>query len=324
MTQITKARLAAFALTALILSLAQLIVPIKALVLERFFDGGGWLMVVVFSLYAAWLVAKLLDQARQALWRRRIWLMFSVVFFCQLILGLIGFEKFLMTGELHLPIPALIAAGPIYRGFGLFMPILFGATLILVGPAWCSHLCYIGAWDNVCATSRRRPKRLKAWTKWLRLFILVAVMATALSFNLVGVSVITAIYLAVYFGLLGLVIMLTASRKLGSMVHCTVYCPIGLLADLLGKLSPFRISIEKDCTQCGKCIKVCRYNALSKKDIERRKPALNCTLCGDCLNSCEDRQIDYHFFGLTADQARVLFVVLVVSLHASFLGLARI
>ena len=40
------------------------------------------------------------------------------------------------------------------RGGGLFMAILFSASVLLVGPAWCSWLCYIGAWDDRVARLR--------------------------------------------------------------------------------------------------------------------------------------------------------------------------
>ncbi|HDJ22855.1 MAG TPA: 4Fe-4S binding protein [Candidatus Aminicenantes bacterium] len=63
---------------------------------------------------------------------------------------------FLMTGKLHLPVPALILAGPIYRGTLSFMLILFLVTIVLVGPAWCSHLCYVGAWDDIACRRKRR------------------------------------------------------------------------------------------------------------------------------------------------------------------------
>jgi len=53
------------------------------------------------------------------------------------------------------------------------------------------------------------------------------------------------------------------------------------------------------------------------------RPGFTCTLCGDCLASCRQRSIAYRFPGLPAEAARRLFLVLVVSLHAVFLGVAR-
>ena len=54
-----------------------------------------------------------------------------------------------MTGKLHLPVPALIVAGPVYRGSVGFMLILFLCTILLVGPAWCSHLALHAAFLGV-------------------------------------------------------------------------------------------------------------------------------------------------------------------------------
>jgi hypothetical protein len=47
-------------------------------------------------------------------------------------------------------------------------------------------------------------------------------------------------------------------------------------------------------------------------------------LCGDCVGRCRDAQIGYRFPGLQPLQARALFIVMVVGLHASFLGVARL
>ena len=77
----------------------------------------------------------------------------------QLALGIFADPIFLMTGKLHLPIPAVILAGPLYRFEGLFMPILFISTLLLSGPAWCSQLCYFGAFDAWSARGKLERKR---------------------------------------------------------------------------------------------------------------------------------------------------------------------
>ncbi len=69
---------------------------------------------------------------------------------------------------------------------------------------------------------------------------------------------------------------------------------------------------------------VCRYNALDENQVVSGKPALSCTLCGDCVSACSHGQIGYSFPGLSGDAARSLFIVLIVSLHAIFLGVARI
>jgi len=327
----------AFFLTFGILVPVQLVVDPPGLLLERFLPTGGWLEMLGLSIYAAWLAQTMLDPAVSALWRRRVWRMFSAVFFGQLLLGLVGFDRFLMTGKLHLPVPAMIVAGPLYRGSGFFMPILFTATVILVGPAWCSHLCYIGAWDDIAARGLRlvgrggagrgggrRPAAMPAWRRGLQTGILFGTVVVALGMRLAGVPWPVALGVGVAFGLGGVAVMAAWSRRTGVMAHCTAYCPIGVLSTVMGRINPFRIRIGTGCTECGACALPCRYDALKPTDIARRRPASSCTLCGDCVGRCRDAQIGYRFPGLQSLQARALFIVMVVGLHAAFLGVARI
>jgi polyferredoxin len=317
-------RAAAFLLTAGTLALVQSVVKPPMLLFERFVPGAGWAQALLLAGYAAWLCGFLLEPRRQPRARRWLWLGFSLLFFGQLGLGLLGLPSLLMTGELHLPVPALIAAGPLSRGERFFMPVLFGATLLLVGPAWCSHLCYIGAWDHEASRRRRQPAALPRWSRSVRAGILVGVLGLALVFRWLGVPGTVAAACAAAFGLVGLGIMLFWSRRAGVMAHCVVFCPMGLLANLLGKLSPFRLRLESRCDGCGGCSRACRYDALGPEAIARRRPALSCTLCGDCVRSCHSGAIGFAFLGLSPTRARALFVVLVTSLHAVFLGCARL
>lgn len=315
---------ATFILTSLLLGIVHLKVQPSMLIIERFFPGYGWLEIFGLSLYAGWMVDKIYVTKTSSRWRLRLWLGFSIVFFLQLLLGLIGFEKFLMSGNLHLPVPALILAGPIYRGAGFFMPILFGVTVLLAGPAWCSYLCYIGAWDNLAAQNSTRPKEMPTWTRKLRLGILAGVIVLSLIFRFAGLSTSLALGLAITFGLIGIGFMVFWSRKKGIMTHCIAYCPMGLVANWLGKLSPFRIKLADGCTECQACHFACRYDALSAEDIQKRRPGSTCTLYGDCLPSCKGNWIHYSLFNFNAEKSRRIFLSLIIALHAVFLGLARI
>jgi heterodisulfide reductase subunit A-like polyferredoxin len=108
------------------------------------------------------------------------------------------------------------------------------------------------------------------------------------------------------------------------MSHCITWCPIGLLADWLGRLSPFRLRINNACNDCGACGFACRYEALTERDIQNRKPGLNCTLCGDCIQRCREDAIEYRYLKMKPAKARALFIVFAISIHAVFMGLARI
>ncbi|WP_239057887.1 4Fe-4S binding protein [Pseudodesulfovibrio sp. JC047] len=320
-------RTAIFVLTIMGLALARAKVPFPILLADRYLPGWGWAEIFALGLYAQWIGGRMMKPRGHRMVRPRIWALFSAVFFLQLALGLLGMEQMLMTGTLHLPVPALIFGGPVFRGTGFFMLILFSVTIFLVGPAWCSHLCYIGAWDDSLSRLGPRPapkEGLRRLSLWGRGATLVLTIMTAVVLRSMGIPGSSAIVFAMFFGLLGVGIMAFVSRKMGMMTHCTTFCPMGLVANILGKISPWRIRIGSDCTRCGACYTRCRYNALDESRVTLGRPALSCTLCGDCVSACAHKQIGYSFPGLSGENARTLFIVLVVTLHAIFLGVARI
>ena len=53
------------------------------------------------------------------------------------------------------PIPAMILAGPLYRGEGFFMPLLFLSTIFFVGPAW--SFSSLTAWTATVNLNKLRP-----------------------------------------------------------------------------------------------------------------------------------------------------------------------
>jgi polyferredoxin len=256
-------------------------------------------------------------------WRQRSWFLFTVVFFGQLILGMLGFEKFLMSGKLHLPVPAMIISGPIYRGETSFMTILFLSTILISGPTWCSHLCYFGAMDGMLAKGKTSKKPMKNKFRYKH-SILLFVVATTILLRLFRVQIEYAAIFGAIFGTTGLFIIIFISGKRKKMVHCTVYCPVGTVVNYFKFINPFRLKINTNCTMCAHCIPQCKYDALSIKDLKNKKPSITCTLCGDCLSACNDNAIDYHFPGLNSAKARNLYLVLSISLHAIFLALGKI
>ena len=302
----------------------QLFVDNPMLLLERFFPGGGWLQILLIAFYGALVAYKMQDPARVAAWRQYTWLAFSILFFSQLILGLAGMEKFLMTGKLHLPVPMMILAGPLYRGHISVMTILFLSTVVLSGPAWCSHLCYFGALDSVI-TGRKISRQPIRWLWTIKWTLLLLVIVSALMLRGLKVDPLSSTLLAGSFGVAGLGIMLILSRRKGKMIHCTTWCPIGTIVSYARLINPFRLSIERNsCNTCMACSLKCKYDALNKKDILSGKPGSTCTLCGDCIASCHSGAIRYRFPGLSANGSRNLYLLITVSLHAATMALARI
>ncbi|EPR37479.1 4Fe-4S ferredoxin iron-sulfur binding domain-containing protein [Desulfovibrio sp. X2] len=317
---------AAAVICAALLGIARAKSPFPVLLADRFLPGSGWIEIAAVAAYASFVAGLVREPRAAARLRPRIWGLFSAVFFAQLVLGLVGVPHMLMTGRLHLPVPALIVAGPLYRGDGLFMPILFASSVLLLGPAWCSWLCYIGAWDgNAALLSGKKPRSLPGRLLWLgRGGSLVLAAGAALGLRAAGVQPLAALVPAALFGLAGLYLMLFTSRRLGYMVHCTTFCPMGLVGNLLGRLSPWRMRIAEGCTQCGACSRTCRYGALGPADLARGRPGLSCTLCGDCLPACREQHLGYTLPGVAAPRARAAFLALAVALHAVFLAVARI
>jgi polyferredoxin len=319
------ASLTAGLLAGSILFIARMKGPEGILLLDRFIPGiGGWLQISAIGIYAGFISHRLLSAADTSKIRLNIWNLFSIVFFSQFLAGIFISDTFLMSGTLHVPVPALIIADPIYRATSWFMPVLFTSTMLLVGPAWCSYLCYFGSWDGRAASLRSSSQPRNGRLKAMRTTVFLMVIVLALLMRLFHVPVKYATMAAVGFGLAGILIMITVSRKRGLMVHCSSYCPIGLLSNLAGKISPFRIRIDENCLKCMKCSNVCRYDALSAEDMEKGRAGFTCTLCGDCLSSCNRGSIHYHFPGLSQQASRTMFLILVSALHAGFLGIARI
>lgn len=312
------------ALTLGLLAPVQMVVERPMLLAERLVPGGGWVEMVLLALYAGVVAAAMVDPKRSGIWRVRIWRLFSAVFFLQFVLGVAGVDVMLMTGKLHLPVPAVILAGPLYRGGGLFMIVLFGITVVLVGPAWCSHLCYIGSWDDAAARRKKRPAPLPRWRRAVNVAMVGAVAATALVLNVTRVPGLVAGILGASFGAVGVLVMLLWSRRTGAMTHCVTFCPMGVLATWLGKVNPFRIRIHEGCDQCGLCTLACRYDALNAEHLARRRVGMSCTLCGDCVGRCKKARIGYWLPGVSAHAARTTFIVLAVALHAVFMGVARL
>lgn len=314
--------IAAFSI-AVLLIIVQVVPAKPLLLLERLFPLGGWIQINIAIIYGALLCYKMQDRKERSKWRTRAWLLFSVVFFGQLLLGILVNPVFLMTGKLHLPVPAVILAGPLYRMEGLFMPILFLSTLLLSGPAWCSQLCYFGAFDAWSAKGKTDKKTFR-YHRQLRYSVLFLVIAGAIILRLTGAEGWIATLAGIAVGLIGLLIMLLLSRRYRKMIHCSSYCPIGTLVSFMKYLSPFRVKLNKDCTHCMACLKACKYDALHKENIEKGKIGYTCTYCGDCLSTCKHGGLEYRFLRLRPTTAERLWIIITVVLHTCFLMIARI
>ncbi|MBM3420027.1 MAG: 4Fe-4S binding protein, partial [Bacteroidetes bacterium] len=260
-----------FILTAALLTVVQLRLTENPLILlERFIPGAGWIEILIVSLYGALVISKMQDPVNVPRWRRITWTLFSVVFFTQLALGLLGAERILMTGKLHLPIPAMIISGPLYRGELSVMTILFLSTVLLTGPAWCSQLCYFGAFDSIAASGKTKRGAIKNKKGLKATFILLVIVVTLL-LSWIGVTPLFSTLAGLIFGVAGIMVMILLTRRQKRMIHCTLYCPVGTVVSLVKPVNPFRLYIDESCDLCNKCTTWCKYDALNIRDIRNKK-----------------------------------------------------
>jgi ferredoxin len=297
-------------------------IKLPILIFDRFGLRLGNLEAFFLGLYGAYLGSKFIDPISHYKIRKKIWAIFSIVFFTQLFLGLFVNKGFLMTGKLHFPIPALIIGGPLYRGGGYFMLGLFLSTILLVGPAWCSHLCYVGGLDAITSSLKKTNKTQKLPRRfaWFNLFITIFL---ALYFRYFHVSWDIVFFSVAFLGIISLIFIFFLSPIQGKMTHCISWCPLGLISLALGKISPFRMKVDGNkCKSCKVCVQKCPYQAIDFT----HKAVINgyCTLCGDCIASCPHEAIHLSCLDKKNTLFYKIFLFFLVVLHILFLGLARI
>ena len=245
----------------------------------------------------------------------------------KLLAGLFLHSLFLLQGVPHLPVPGLILSGPLYRGGGsLFMPGLFAVSLLLAGSAWCSHLCYLGVWDARAADAGPRSGRgVPALWRKMRWGLLAVSLLLPLGLRLAGLPWPWALVLALALGLALLPCALWLSRKLGIPVYCCGICPLGMTANLLARLSPWRLRRNGHCTGCGACARVCRYGAL-RLDGDGRVagPDWRCTLCRDCMSVCRHRALEIRCCGRGGAWVEQALLCSLSVLHTLFLFMGRV
>ena len=294
--------------------------------LEALFPAWGGIQLFLLAWYAGFVTGKLLTPRTSRKTRKTVWIVFSCFFFGQLALGLAGVPGFTGFGKPHIPVPGMILFAPLYRGSLSMMLFLVLAACLLAGSAWCSMLCYFGSIE--AATSgkavRQTPPLLAAALRHGRAGVLAIGAATALGLRFAGVGTDIAIGLGLAFAVASLAAALFLSRRYTGMAHCAAVCPMGLAVNLLGRLSPWRLGIDRErCDGCGACEKVCGYRAIDAGRRLAGTASFRCSLCRDCIAVCSRKAIRIKSPLLPASVSGHVFVVVTVTLHVLFLAAAR-
>ncbi len=314
-----------FGISFALMCIVQIKVSTTMLIAERFAENLGWGQIFAMAIFGGFLYYKMSTISNTKKWRTISWTLFSVVFFLQLALGLFGFEDFLMTGKLHFPIPAVIPGVSIFRMEFGFMPILFTITVLLTGPAWCSQLCYFGALDNLSASIKTKKHKSKKHNLMLiKNVALLVFIVSVVALRIFDLPLNTIVIIASSFGIIGVFVVVIFSHKRGKMTHCIYYCPLGTILNYSRFINPFRMYIDDNCTNCMTCTSSCKYQALEKENILKRKQRITCKMCGDFIDTFPTSSIKYKFFKLSPEKARTLYLIITISVYVVFLNVARI
>ncbi len=316
----------AFMLVFLILYQLNLYKP-DLLLLKRFWPFWGNIELVLLAWYAALVTGGLLNLKTSRKTRRMAWGIFALIFFGQLALGLLGVPMMRTLESAHIPIPGLVIFAPIYRGELGFMPVFVLIITLLVGSSWCSMLCYFGPLEAAFCAKRpvREPSGFLALAlRHGRISVLIGGILISTILKILGASNWIAMSAGLTYAGVSLLLLLIASRKYAGMVHCTAFCPLGLIVSVLARLSPWRVRIDpKRCDNCGSCEKACFYHAIDAGRRQKGSPHLRCTLCRDCIAVCPKEAISLGMSFVGPPMAAWIFVLLLVSLHVLFIATAR-
>jgi len=203
---------------------------------------------------------------------------------------------------------------------------------LLFGRGWCSWLCFFGGIDQTCAVAKKKPfLKMEGLSRIWRYFpyaLLLFLILVALGFlyplycawlcplrivyDPPAVNTTLEWLMAVVFIVGGMVFLIAGPFLTKKRLYCSLICPLLPAAAIIGRLSPFRIKVDREkCIDCGKCVKVCETFAMTKESVANGETTMECAKCGKCIDGCPKGAIDYRLIG-TNIGVRPVFITLAV------------
>jgi polyferredoxin len=91
-----------------------------------------------------------------------------------------------------------------------------------------------------------------------------------------------------------LLVLLLVSSVLVYRPFCRTMCPVGVILGWISLLpGARRMSVKKECVNCGLCNKECAMHAISRTSEKTVLDSENCITCGECLTTCRKGGIKY-------------------------------
>jgi len=213
--------------------------------------------------------------------------------------------------------PVLIIEGAsqgIVVGSFMIFTLLFFSSLFF-GRAFCGWVCPGAGLQEICFAVNNKPARggksnwikYYIWVPWISIIILMAVKAGGLKkidmFYQIpyGISVSHPHAYVVYYGLVGLIVVLSLTA--GKRAFCHYVCWMAPFMIIGTKMRNFfkwpalHLETDKDkCINCETCSKNCTMsldvNGMVQKGSMKNS---ECILCGECVDGCTQGAIRYSF-----------------------------
>ena len=194
----------------------------------------------------------------------------------------------------------ILAGGWFYPLLGYFaIACMAGAIGIAFfrGRKWCDFCPRGSFWDIYIKPISRNKKIHSFFTNWYtRVFVILLLM------TIFAVQIIKRwpdFYSIGFFFIIFLTVTTAVGLILGILIHPRTwcrFCPIGSMANIIGRRKyPLKINSKK-CTDCGICFKVCpmQLNPSSHKKssiLIVNEP--DCIKCGLCVSSCPNGALTF-------------------------------
>lgn len=238
---------------------------------------------LVFALMMILLLATLLSRQRLTRWAA-ISMQAVTVLIAGLILG--GVPN--PVAQLDTAVRALVHGQlPLLPLVGLGVLL---ATALIMGRAFCGHVCPLGAAQELLSVPMKRKvkvgKRSAAGVRWA--FFALFVILAALTVFYPKIDPFT--FFSLKWALLP-AIAFAAIMVASLFVYrpwCELLCPFGAIASLFSRKSVLRLSRTEDCIDCGRCVKACPTG-------EPKAGAVmdGCYYCGRCIAVCPKEALKF-------------------------------
>ena len=185
----------------------------------------------------------------------------------------------------------------------MLIGLTFFSTL-LFGMVFCGSLCPFAAVEELLYTIVHRKKKIKEhplsykadhqarYIKYVILFMVISVSAFLGNSSAADIEPFLTLFTlkATPLGWAFLIFMLIMAF-FHFRFWCKYLCPVGACLGLLSKLSPFKIKLGENCSQCAACEEICPTRAIRMD--EAKLPRIDypeCILCGKCVNICHEKK----------------------------------